>query len=263
MFRKILVCFTMMLVIAGCSRIGITERENADDEKNLIHDISVNEGKDRAELRLGESVYLKINNHQAEVFYRTKDDNINELKKRFGLSEIGDGIISVVYRDYTASGEFIIFELFLYKENKIDKIFSSRDLYAKIQGFDEGKGLIEFSIPEYNAACKIKLSEKELERWQEKRSEADGGSLIIDSNFLRGIENNLLLNPVDYCISDSEQGNRKLYILSEVYTVGAITPSVRDRAVIEFDLTAGNISYLGLVLERDSENDNTLFSFFR
>lgn len=264
MGRRILICLLLLLAAAGCSRPSTSEKENTNTAGQLIQSISVNNGQGKAEILLKDnSVNLKVYDNETVISDKAVSDNLDELKKRYSLFEAEKGIIAVVYRDHTVSREFMIFELIKYNESEMLKLFSSRDISAKIQSFDDNEGIMEISIPKYNAVYAIKLTNEELGRWKEKKGELDDESLVTDSEFLKNIEDNLLLNPVDYYIADMKQsGGKKLYILSEVYTAGAITPSIRDRAVIEFDLTAEDIKYSGIVLERDSSGNSVLFSYF-
>lgn len=264
MLKKIPICLIILLLMSGCKSFITTENRNISETRELIHSITTSDGKSKVELCYDRNILLKIDNQETVVSEIIKNnEDIDELKKRYSLFEAGNRIISVVYKDLTAARAYIILELFKYKENQIDRIFSSRDILAKIRSFDEAEAEIEFSLPKYNAICSVKLTDDEQERWKEKKSELDNGSIKIDSDYFRDIQDNLVLNPIDYYIEDVEQSNdKKLYILLDVYTVGAITPSVRDRAITVFDLSKEYISFENIIFARDSTSDDTPFAYF-
>ncbi|HEY8422624.1 MAG TPA: hypothetical protein VIL05_12945 [Thermoclostridium sp.] len=262
MIRRILALFIILTLIPGCGSFSTTENEKPDTVENLIHSISTNDGKSKAELYIDKNIKLRINNKEEVVSELFDNNTVNKLKQRYSLFEAGDGVIAVVYKDHTAIKEYMILDLFMSKDDGIHKIFSSRDIFAKIKNVDDDK--IELCLPEYNANCTVSFTEEELGNWKQKRSELEDSNISIDDNFITEIQDNLILSPADYYVGDSGQsGNNSLYILMDVNTVGTMTPSIRDRAIIEFKLSKEGISYKNIIFERYPKNSDDPFAYFR
>lgn len=262
MFRKIVVCLIAMIVLTGCGAKS-TETEKRNTQVEVISSLTVKSADEfLAELYLDGEIKLRVKESEATLTESPSKD-INVLKQQYGLFDAGDGIIGIVFEDQTAVRPFIILDLFLYKENRLSKIYSSRDIIAKIQNISNNDEGISLSLPNYNASSTLDFTDPEFDRWKQKKSELASSGIQIDTNYCQDIQDDLIFSPTDYFIENAdEQGNRRLLILSDVYTVGAKTPTIRDRAIIEFVMAGEAVGYADIMFERDAIGDHSLFDNF-
>ncbi|MDD4297352.1 MAG: hypothetical protein PHC69_10435, partial [Ruminiclostridium sp.] len=85
----------------------------------------------------------------------------------------------------------------------------------------------------------------------------------IDENFYIDIKDNLIISPLTYHIVDlNDSGIKEILILSEVKTVGAKTPSIRDRVVFVIENKNGAINTMDIVFEREQTDTQSPFAYF-
>lgn len=259
MVRKMLICMMVIMLTSGCNSLNTTG--NNVNSGGLIHSMSTGGGKTRVELYIDNNIGLRMNNSAIVVSETNVMNDVNVLKERYDLFEVWDGIIAVVYKDHTAVRPFMILDLFMLKDNQVQRIFSSRDISAEIQKV--GNDSVDFYLPVYDANCTVHFTEEELENWNRKKSELENSNISIDNIFFNDIKDNLILSPIDYYIKDIEHNReRKLYVLLDVYTVGSKTPSIDDRAIIEYKLLKENIGFENIIFNRKCKDDDAPFAYF-
>ncbi len=267
MLRKIIVSFLLIILLTGCEINNVkTEKGNIDEE--LISSLSVKlideKNPSKAELYFDGNIKLRVKDSEAIVLESTSDNDINALKQQYSLADIGNGVIAVVNKNHTAVRSYMILDLFKYKENRIYNIFSSNDILAKIQDINNENGTIDFSLPKFDVICTMKFTEEELNSWKQKKSQLESNNIKVDSDYYKDIQDNIIFSPVDYFIKDiGEQSDKEFLVLIDVYSVGSKSPTIRDRAIIDFVISADEIGYKDIVFERDSIDGKHPFAYFK
>ncbi|NLC68889.1 MAG: hypothetical protein GX754_08975 [Clostridiaceae bacterium] len=215
----------------------------------------------KAELRCGKNITLRLGTLEAIVKTGLDGIDINILKERYSLVDFGDNIIGVIEKVPSARGEFIIVNFYKYNDEQIQELWSNSDLSARIQNISGG--YVELYFSKYNFKHKLQLTEYEMNHWEQKAAELKDNNIKIDDGYYSEIKDNLLIDAIAYHIENLDNsGEKKVMILSEVRTVGAKTPYIRDRAVITIKNNNGVLSMEDIVFERESTKGESLFDYF-
>jgi beta-lactamase regulating signal transducer with metallopeptidase domain len=214
-----------------------------------------------AELYCGKNITLHIGTLEVIVKTGIDDLDINALKNRYSLIDVGNGIIAVVEKVNSARGECIVLDFYEYNDEHIRKVWSSSDLSAQIQNINEDQ--FELYFPKFDFGHKLQFTKDELNYWEQKAAELRDNNVKIDDSYYLDIKENLLIDAIAYHITNlNDTGKKEVMILSEVRTVGAKTPYIRDRVVIIIKNNNGVISMEDIVFERESTKGETPFVYF-
>lgn len=266
MLRRLLIYLITVILLVGCKE-NISIKEEVVKDDNIISTILVQstdeETGNRLELYYDGKVKLRINETEVIVSENAFSNDIEVLKSKYNMFELCEGVIAVSNKEHSARRDNLQLDIFIYKSNEINKIWSSNEISAKIQNIHLDNKSIDISIPKYNITYTITFTDKELIKWEEKINELEANKIYINESFLQDIKNNLILSPIDYVVNDSSNNsNKELLVLLDVFSVGAKPPIVEDRAIIKFEISSKGIEYKYLLLERDIADDKLIFSNF-
>lgn len=268
MKKKLLVMFVILCLLSGCRNARNTpDNDDKHSENNIVSGLRIMQADEttyiEANLCFAENITLRIDTSEIIVLSGTGDYNIDELRNLYTLVDAGHGVIAVVGRVPSVSGEYIFFELYKYSGEFISRVWSSKELSAQIQNVNIINGQIDLYFPQYDISHKLQFTENEQSRWEQKIAEFKNSNIKIDENYYITIKDNLIISPISYRIVDvKDSGTKEILILAEVKTVGAKTPSIRDQAVIKIKNANGAISMKDIVFEREPTEVQSPFAYF-
>ena len=268
MKKNLLVMLVILFMLTGCANDKNTSNNDFTYlDKNIITGIHITqpEGKTYIEANLccSENITLNIDKSEIVVKNGTDDYDIDELRNRYSLVDAGLRVIAVVEKVPSANGEYVLFELYKYNDKRISKVWSACDLSATIQNVNTEDGQLNIYFPQFDISHKLQFTEDEQSRWEQKLSELKNSNIEIDENYYTDIKDNLIISPLTYHIVDLyDSGIKEILILSEVKTVGAKTPSIRDHVVFIIENKNGAISTKDIVFEREQTDTQSPFAYF-
>ena len=262
MKKNLLVMLVILFMLTGCANDKNTSNsEYTYSDKNIIAGIRITHIE--ANLCCSENITLNIDKSEIVVKNGTDDYDIDELRNRYSLVDAGLRVIAVVEKVPSANGEYVLFELYKYNDKRISKVWSACDLSATIQNVNTEDGQLNIYFPQFDISHKLQFTEDEQSRWEQKLSELKNSNIEIDENYYTDIKDNLIISPLTYHIVDLyDSGIKEILILSEVKTVGAKTPSIRDRVVFIIESKNGAISTKDIVFEREQTDTQSPFAYF-
>jgi hypothetical protein len=268
MKKNLLVMLVILFMLTGCANDKNTSNsEYTYSDKNIIAGIRITQPNEKthieANLCCSENITLNIDKSEIVVKNGTDDYDIDELRNRYSLVDAGLRVIAVVEKVPSANGEYVLFELYKYNDKRISKVWSACDLSATIQNVNTEDGQLNIYFPQFDISHKLQFTEDEQSRWEQKLSELKNSNIEIDENYYTDIKDNLIISPLTYHIVDLyDSGIKEILILSEVKTVGAKTPSIRDHVVFIIENKNGAISTKDIVFEREQTDTQSPFAYF-